>query len=94
MPKKIAVTVICLLLSCPVVIYAAAGDFLYVTGSKVNARSGPDTGFAVAAQLNKHTQVVEISRNGAWVEVGVLEICGIAWVHQNYLVNEITINKL
>ena len=83
-----------LALSFPMWLSAAPGDFLYVTGDRVNARDGPDAGHAVLTRLTRHVQVVEISRQGGWVEVGVLSICRIAWVHQDYLVKNLKISGL
>ena len=55
---------------------------IYVTGSVVNVREGPSTGFPVVTKLKKGHKLVELSRDGDWVNI-TLEgtIAKTAWIH-------------
>ena len=49
--------------------YAATGDQLIITGDVVNLRTAPSTDAATPIKLLKDRQVIEIQRQGDWVEV-------------------------
>ncbi len=49
--------------------YAAAGDQLIITGNIVNLRTAPSTDAASPLKLLKDRKVIEIQRQGDWVEV-------------------------
>ncbi len=53
---------------------------IYVTGSVVNVREGPSTGFPVVTKLKKGHKLVELSRDGDWVNI-TLEGTMNAWIH-------------
>lgn len=61
---------LCLVGAGPVVM-AAPGDTLYVQKPRINVRSGPGTDAAILGKLPGGAAVVEISRNGSWVNVSV-----------------------
>ena len=55
---------------------------IYVTGSVVNVREGPSTGFPVVTKLKKGHKLVELSREGDWVNIALEEtIAKTAWIH-------------
>ncbi|MFQ5756551.1 MAG: SH3 domain-containing protein [Acidiferrobacterales bacterium] len=55
---------------------------IYVTGSVVNVREGPSTGFSVVTKLKKGHKLVELSREGDWVNIALEEtIAKTAWIH-------------
>lgn len=49
--------------------HAAAGDQLIITGNIVNIRTAPSTDAALAIKLSKDRKVIEIQRQGDWVEI-------------------------
>lgn len=64
--------------------FAASGDPLSVTGSRVNVRSGPGTDNAVVTQVNRDQRVVEIAREGDWVQVEIANSGGRqGWIHSS-----------
>ncbi|KIH76683.1 Uncharacterized conserved protein YgiM, contains N-terminal SH3 domain, DUF1202 family [Geoalkalibacter ferrihydriticus] len=67
---------------------AASGDRLYVTGSSVNVRSGPDTSRSVLMQLGEGHELTEIERRNDWVRVRIAWIGGSGWVHDSLLTSE------
>ena len=64
---------------------AIPGDLLYVTGTRVNVRADAGTHADVLGKLLRAESVVEISRQGDWVEVGIRRLCLVAWVHAELL---------
>ena len=59
---------------------------IYVTGSVVNARSGPGTNYQVLAQLPRGTKVQAAARQeGSWVELEVANLGQTVWMHGKYL---------
>ncbi len=68
----------------PVFVFAAAGDTLYVQGSNVNMRKGPSTKHTVILQLHKGHKIIEISRQGKWIEVRADRTGGkTGWIHSS-----------
>ena len=63
---------------------AAPGDKLYVQKNGVNVRSGPGTDNPVLMKLNKGHELIEFSRKGNWVNVGIARTGGKdGWIHQS-----------
>ena len=58
-----------LFLLAPAVATADTGDRLYVKYPVVNLRSGPDITYPVTLKLNKGTALIEVQRQGSWVQV-------------------------
>jgi hypothetical protein len=73
--------------SAPVVIEAVSIDYRFVTGGRVNLRSGPGTSFAVLSQLVRGDEVEVLSDPGAgWVKLRVLDGNGVGWMADAFLV--------
>ncbi len=53
---------------------------IYVTGSVVNIREGPSTAFPVVTKVKKGHKLVELSRDGDWVNIALEETIN-AWIH-------------
>jgi len=68
--------------------FAASGDRLYVTGSGVNVRSGPDTSRSVLMQIGEGHELTEIERQDDWVRVRIAWIGGSGWIHEALLTSE------
>ena len=49
--------------------HAATGDQLIITGDIVNLRTAPSTDAASSIKLLKDRQVIEIQRQGDWIEI-------------------------
>ena len=63
---------------------AAPGDKLYIQKNVVNIRTGPGTEKPVLMKLNKGHELVEFSRKGDWVNVGITRTGGKdGWVHRS-----------
>lgn len=61
---------------------AAPGDVLFIQGDQVNIRHDPNTSAAVMMQLDRGHQLLEIQRDGDWVNVGIEGAGGQdGWVH-------------
>lgn len=58
---------------------------LFVTGSIVNARSGPGTTFPVLAKLKYGTKVHKVLSEGEWVKIELSSSSFNLWMHGNYL---------
>jgi hypothetical protein len=67
--------------------WAADGDTLVVTGSRVNVRAGPGTHAEVMTQVVRDQQVVERGREGEWVMVEILGggVEGWGWIYGSLL---------
>ena len=64
--------------------WAATGDKLYVQNPVANVRTGPGTNHDVLMQLNKGHELIEFSRQGAWVNVGIARTGGKdGWIHSS-----------
>jgi hypothetical protein len=69
-----------LLLSGPAL--GAAGDVLTVTGDRVNVRAGPGTEHAVVRQVSRDQRLLEVERQGDWVQAEIAGAGGArGWVH-------------
>ncbi|WP_227267642.1 SH3 domain-containing protein [Roseobacter weihaiensis] len=60
-----------------------AADYLIVTGSSVNQRSGPGTGDAVMGQLSEGTRVRRLNERNGWTQVS--SESGTGWMSSRYL---------
>jgi uncharacterized protein YgiM (DUF1202 family) len=66
--------------------WAATGDTLVVTGSRVNVRGGAGTDTVVVTQVSRDQQVVERGRQGEWVMVEIVGTGGAqGWIHSSLL---------
>ena len=71
-----------LIIAAPAV--AGPGDKLYVQKSGVNVRTGPGTSNPVLLTLGKGHELVEFSRQGEWVNVGIARSGGKdGWIHSS-----------
>jgi hypothetical protein len=60
----------------------AAGDVLIVIGDRVNVRSGPGTERDVMMQVSRNQRLVEIERQGGWVQAEISGTGGArGWIH-------------
>lgn len=76
---------LCLLVP-PLQAYAAAGDDLVVTGSVVNLRAAPSEHAEILLKLARDRIVVEVRRDGDWVEVYTERTdISTGWVHASLL---------
>jgi Bacterial SH3 domain len=64
---------------------AAPGDALVVAGDVVNVRTGPGTGSPVLFHAARDQQVVELAREGEWIQVHVPDQAADGWIHQSLL---------
>lgn len=63
---------------------AEPGDKLYVQKSGVNVRAGPGTSNPVVLTLGKGHELIEFSRQGEWVNVGIARSGGKdGWIHSS-----------
>lgn len=70
----------------PFTVTAAAGDELQVTSHLVNVREGPSMEAPVVMKLSEGRSVVEVGREGSWVEVDTgHEETPTGWIHANLL---------
>lgn len=66
--------------------WAASGDTLIVTGSRVNVRAGPSTDTQVMTQVSRDQQVIERGRRNEWVQVELTDAEGQqGWIHESLL---------
>lgn len=66
--------------------WAASGDTLLVTGSRVNVRAGPGTNTQVTTQVSRDQQVIERDRQGEWLRVEIAGSAGAeGWIHSSLL---------
>lgn len=66
--------------------WAATGDTLVVTGSRVNVRGGPGTDTVVVTQVSRDQQVIERGRRGEWLMVEMVGSGGAqGWIHSSLL---------
>jgi uncharacterized protein YgiM (DUF1202 family) len=66
--------------------WAADGDTLIVTGSRVNVRAGPGTDAQVMTQVTRNQQVTERARQGEWVMVEIAaSSVSQGWIHGSLL---------
>ncbi|MFK7880661.1 SH3 domain-containing protein [Roseobacter sp.] len=56
---------------------------LFVSGSRVNVRSGPGVSHGVMGQLNLGDKVMQVSVSGGWKQIETR--FGIGWMSSNYL---------
>lgn len=64
--------------------WAAPGDTLYIQKDRVNVRTGPGLSNSVLMQLNKGHELIEFTRRGDWVNVGIARTGGKdGWVHRS-----------
>ena len=56
---------------------------LYVTGNRVNLRSGPGTSFRKVGQLNRGARVQQKTSTGGWIEIS--SSIGQGWMSSKYL---------
>lgn len=55
---------------------AAPGDKLYVQKTAVNVRTGPGKDYSILMSLNKGHELIEFSRDGEWINVGIARAGG------------------
>ena len=69
-------------LALPTVALGAQGDALTIAARNVNVRAGPSLGTEAILQLDRGHQVVEVGRDGAWVNVELPDRDGRrGWIH-------------
>ena len=68
----------------PLVAWAAPGDPLVVSGDGVNIRTGPGVDNSVLLRVYRNEPVVEVAREGEWIQIKLPER-GLAegWIHQS-----------
>jgi hypothetical protein len=64
---------------------AAPGDGLIVAGDMVNVRAGPGTEYRVRLQVFRQEPVVELARDGEWVQVELSGRGQEGWIHRSLL---------
>jgi hypothetical protein len=64
---------------------AAPGAALVVTADVVNVRTGPGTGNPVLFHAARDQQVVELARDGDWIQVHVPDQAADGWIHRSLL---------
>ena len=66
--------------------FASPGDSLVISGDLVNFRTAPSTNSAISTKLPRGTRLIEIQRQGEWVEVKTgREDIKTGWVHGSLL---------
>ena len=66
--------------------WAATGDKLYIQKNGVNVRTGPNMNSPVLLKLNKGHELVEFSRQGEWINVGIARTGGkTGWIHSFFV---------
>jgi len=65
--------------------YVATGDFLYVIANVVNVRESPSIKASIMMTVQLGHKVVEISRQGKWIEVGIARTGQVGWIHSSLL---------
>jgi Bacterial SH3 domain len=60
---------------------AAEGDSLKVSGDGVNVRARPESGAPILRQVNRDEPVIELGREGDWVEVRLPDRDTQGWIH-------------
>lgn len=74
------------LLGLSEVALAAPGDTLYVRGNSVNVRAAPSLKALVRLQVHYGHVVIEIQRQGRWVNVSLSHTGGkTGWIHASLL---------
>ena len=64
--------------------WPATGDKLYIQKNGVNVRTGPNMSNHVLLKLNKGHELVEFSRQGEWIHVGIARTGGkTGWIHSS-----------
>jgi hypothetical protein len=76
--RRVAFVFACSLLSCPAL--GAEGDLLIVTGDRVNVRSGPALDHVVVKNVSRNQRVVEVGRQGDWVQVKIAGSGAGGWI--------------
>ena len=72
-------------------ILAAPGDYLYVQAEVVNMREGPSTKHPVVLMLLEGHKLLELQRQGEWVEVDTGRTGGkTGWIHSSFIGKEPT----
>jgi uncharacterized protein YgiM (DUF1202 family) len=74
-------------------ILAAPGDSFSILGDNVNVRKGPSLKYPVVIKVQKGHGIVELQRQGEWVEVGdgkAEEKLG--WIHSSLLGQKINVS--
>ena len=64
---------------------AAQGAALVVAGDVVNVRERPELGASVVRQVHRDEQVVELARQGDWVQVKLPDRATTGWIHGSLL---------
>lgn len=76
--------------SSPVVTANVGPDYLYVTGNRVNVRSGPSTDFRVIGRAVYGDSVEILSRDGqGWAEIRLLGTDDIGYMSVDFLAEEL-----
>jgi hypothetical protein len=68
-------------IAAPGLTFGAPGDSLVVTGDAVNVRTRPTTGARILLQVNRDEPLVELSRDGEWVQVELPDHGAEGWIH-------------
>jgi SH3-like domain-containing protein len=64
--------------------WASPGEKIYVQKPSVNIRTGPGTNNAVLLKLNLGHELIEFSRRGEWINVGIPRTGGKdGWIHSS-----------
>lgn len=79
------VTAMAMTVAVPGLALGAPGDALVVTGDAVNVRSGPTTSARILLRVNRREPAVELTREGAWVEVELPDQASRGWIHDSLL---------
>ncbi len=85
--KYIFIFLVCMLAAS---VLAAPGDILYVHVEVVNIREGPSTKDPVVLMLLKGHKLLELQRQGEWVEVDTGRTGGkTGWIHSSFIGKEL-----
>ncbi len=60
-------------------------DYLLVTASTLNMRSGPGTQYKIVEKLSYYDKLKYLDRKGNWLKVKVVESEKIGWVYYKYV---------
>jgi SH3-like domain-containing protein len=77
--------VMAMTIAVPGLALGGPGDALVVTGDAVNVRSGPTTSARILLRVNRREPAVELTREGAWVEVELPDQASRGWIHDSLL---------
>lgn len=85
-PEKVAAVIASDPVPAAVVIAASSIDYRLVTGTRVNLRSGPGTGFDVVAKLLRGDKVEVLQdEDSGWVRLRTLRGSDVGWMSDTFL---------